>query len=132
VAMLPFGNVTCVLSVPGRIVLEALNHGVSNLPSAAGYFPQVSGLTMTVDASAPAGNRVREVRVGGQPLDPAKLYTLAIPDFMLRGGDGYTMFAGQKVIVAPEAGALMVTGLEKYVAAKGEVSPRVDGRIAIK
>ena len=47
-----------MLSVPGRIVLEALNHGVSNLPSAAGYFPQVSGLTMTVDASAPAGNRV--------------------------------------------------------------------------
>ena len=37
--------------------------------SAAGQFPQVSGLTMRVDATAPAGDRVRDVRVGGQPLD---------------------------------------------------------------
>jgi len=132
VAMLPFGNVTCVVAVPGRIVLDALNHGVSALPAANGWFPQISCLTMTVDASAPVGNRVRDVRVAGQPLDPAKTYTLAIPDFVLKGGDGYTMFAGQKVIVTPEAGTLMVAGLEKYVAAKGAVAPVIDHRITIR
>src|SRR6185436_14034788 len=42
----PFGNVVCKIEVAGRVVLEALNSGVSKLPAAAGQFPQVSGLTM--------------------------------------------------------------------------------------
>ena len=33
--MHPFGNVVCKLVVPGRVVLAALNHGVSRLPAAA-------------------------------------------------------------------------------------------------
>jgi hypothetical protein len=36
--MHPFNNVVCVLALPGRVVLDALNHGVSSLP-ASGRFP---------------------------------------------------------------------------------------------
>ena len=39
----PFDNVICVLALPGKVVLDALNHGVSSLPTANGRFPQVSG-----------------------------------------------------------------------------------------
>jgi 5'-nucleotidase len=128
-SMHPFGNVICKISIPGRVVLDALNSGVSKLPETAGQFPQVSGLTMAVDAAAPAGSRVRDVRVNGIPLDPAKMYTLALPDFILKGGDGYTMFAGQTVLVGPEAGPLLVTVLEKRVAAAHDIAPAIDGRI---
>lgn len=131
-AMHPFGNVICKIDVTGRVLLQALNSGVAKLPDAAGQFPQVSGVTMTVDRSAPAGSRVRDVRVNGQPLDPAKTYTLALPDFVLKGGDGYTMFAGQKVLVGPEAGNLLVDALTKYVRATGEVTQQVDGRTKIQ
>ena len=62
----------CKLEVTGRVVLDALNHGVEALPNAAGQFPQVSGLTMVVDTKAAAGNRVRDVRVNGAPLDSAQ------------------------------------------------------------
>ena len=127
----PFDNVICVLALSGKVVLDALNHGVSSLPTANGRFPQVSGLTMIVDQNAPAGSRVRDVRVGGQPLDPNKTYTVAIPDFILKQGDGYTMFAGQQVRVAPEAGNLISAALEKYVAA-GNVAPAVEERITIR
>jgi 2',3'-cyclic-nucleotide 2'-phosphodiesterase (5'-nucleotidase family) len=129
--MLPFGNVVCKVAMPGRAILAALNHGVSKLPASAGQFPQVSGLTMTVDAEKPAGDRVTDVRVGGQPLDPSRTYTVAIPDFLLKGGDGYTMFSGQRVLVNAEAGELMVSVLEKYVADKAEVTQTIDGRIAV-
>ena len=129
--MLPFGNVICKVEVSGRIVLEALNSGVSKLPAAAGQFPQVSGLTMRVDPAAPAGERVRDVRVHGAPLDPGKTYTVAIPDFVLRGGDDYSVFGGQRVLIAPESGNLLVTAIEKYVQAGGPVAPAVDGRITI-
>jgi 5'-nucleotidase len=128
----PFDNVICVLALPGRVVLEALNHGVSSLPAANGRFPEVSGLTMTVDPHAPPGTRVRDVTINGQPLDPNKAYTVAIPDFLLKRGDDYTMFAGQPIRVGPEAGNLISTALEHYVAAKSEIAPAVEGRITIR
>jgi 5'-nucleotidase len=127
----PFGNIVCKVSASGLVLLEALNAGVSKLPAAAGQFPQVSGLVMRVDQSRPPGDRVLDVRVNGQALDPGKTYTIAIPDFVLRGGDGYTMFAGQTVLIAPELGDSMAVALEKYVAARGEVNPAIEGRIRV-
>ena len=130
-AMHPFGNIVTVIDVTGQVLLRALNTGVAKLPAAAGQFPQVSGMTFVVDASAPVGNRVRDVRIGGQPLDASKTYTMALPDYVLNGGDGYDVFGGSKVIVSAESGPLLVTALEEYVAAKKTVSPQVEGRITI-
>ena len=53
------------------------------------------------------------------------------PDFIFNGGDGYTMFAGQRVLVDPGSGTVLLSALETYVAEKKEISPQVDGRIAI-
>jgi 5'-nucleotidase len=130
-AMHPFGNVITVIDVAGQVLVRALNAGVAKLPAAAGQFPQVSGMTFTVDANAPAGNRVRDVKIAGQPLEAAKSYTMALPDYILDGGDGYDMFGGSKVIVGPESGPLIVTALEKYIAAKKTISPQIENRITI-
>jgi 5'-nucleotidase len=131
-AMHPFGNTICTIDLPGRVLLQALNSGVSKLPNASGGFPQVSGLTMVVDVKAPPGARVQDVRINDQPLDLEKHYTLAIPDFVLKGGDAYSMFAGQTVIVDPETGPLLVQALGRYVIAKKTVDQAVDGRITIR
>jgi 5'-nucleotidase len=130
--MYPFESTICKIAVPGRVILQALNNGVAKLPATSGGFPAVSGLTMTVDRSARAGNRVRDVRVGGQPLDPDRTYTLALPDFVLNGGDNYTMFAGRRVLVSPEAGSLLVSVVEKFVADHREIAPQTDGRIRLQ
>jgi len=127
----PFGNVVCKIAVSGRVLLEALNSGVSKLPAGAGQFPQLSGVTMKVDARGPPGSRVSDVRVNGEPLDPDRTYTVALPDYVQRGGDNYSMFAGQKVLVDAQSGDLVVTALEKYVAAKHDVAPAVEGRVTI-
>jgi 2',3'-cyclic-nucleotide 2'-phosphodiesterase (5'-nucleotidase family) len=74
---------------------------------------------------------VSDVKVGGQPLDLAKTYTVALPDYVMNGGDGYAMFPGQKVLVDPQSGDLTVLALEKYIAKKGTVSPSIEGRIVI-
>ncbi len=132
VAIHPLGNTVCTLAVPGRVILRALESGMSRLPTSAGQFSQVSGMTFTVDTSAPAGSRIRNATIGGQPLEPNKTYKLAVPDYILKGGDNYDMFAGEKVLVGPEAGDLVVEALEKYIRAKGTISPRVEGRITIR
>lgn len=42
------------------------------------------------------------------------------------------MFANQRVLIGPETGNLLVTALERYVAAATEISPAVDGRITMR
>jgi hypothetical protein len=43
--------------------------------------------------------RVKNVKVGGVPLDPAKTYTLASHNYMLKnGGDGFSMFKDNKLL----------------------------------
>jgi len=60
-----------------------------------------------------------------------RAYTVALPDFVLKGGDNYSMFAGQKVLVDAQSGDLVVTALEKYIAAKRDVAPAIEARITI-
>lgn len=125
----PFGNVVTKVEIPGRVLLQALTFGVSRLPATSGGFPQVSGLTMRVDLRG--GDRVRDVLIGGRPLDPERIYSLALPDYVLAGGDGYAMFAGLRVLIGRESGELIVSAIEKYLAARREVPVPSPGRITI-
>lgn len=131
VAMHPFGNAVTKAEVSGRLLLDALTFGVSKLPATAGHFPQISGMTMTVDLKAPPSARVKDVVVNGKPLDLNGTYTLALPDYVLAGGDGYTMMKEAKVLVTGEAGELMVTALEKYLNGRGSFTATLDKRISV-
>jgi len=90
---LPFGNKTVLANVPGKAILAALENGFSRMGVPAGRFPQLSGVSVVIDASQPQGARVKEVTVNGEALDPARVYRVATNDFMARGGDGFGMLA---------------------------------------
>ena len=70
-------------------------------------------------------------RINGAPLDPARRYTVAMPDYVFKGGDDYSMFAGGRVLISPEDGDLVLAVLETYVRANANLSPALDGRITI-
>jgi len=130
-AMHPFGNVVCAVEVTGAVLLAALNNGVAKLPALAGQFPQVSGLTFTVDTDAPAGNRIRNAAVNGQPLVETRRYRLAVPEYVFNGGDGYSMFSRQRLLVGPESGNLLVSVVERFISAQRQVAPALEGRITM-
>ncbi len=73
---------------------------------------------------------MQDVQVNGAPIVLDRMYTLAMPDFLLLGGDGYTMFADQKVLIDAESGTLMAVALEKYTAGR-EIAPSIEGRIEV-
>jgi len=127
----PFNNVVCKIEATGRELLQALNTGVSHLPATAGGFPQVSGMTLRVAVGAPAGDRVRDLKINGVPVDASKTYTLALPDYLLHGGDGYEMFGRNKVLVSPEDATLITVAVEKLVGGRS-IAPREEGRIVIE
>ncbi len=126
---LPFGNTLVVTEIPGSQLLAALENGVGQAEKGAGRFPQVSGLTLVYDPKAEPGSRVSEVMVAGAALDPDKLYKVAVNDYMLGGGDGYTALGGGKMIYDTGAGALVANVVMSYVEKAGSVKPVVEGRI---
>ena len=127
---LPFGNVTVLIALSGADLLAALENGVGQVEKKAGRFPQVSGMRFRFDPARPAGRRIVEVEVGGEPLDPARTYKLATNDYLLGGGDGYAMLADGEVLIDASAATLMATTVMDHVARLGgEIAPEVEGRI---
>jgi len=144
-SVLPFDNYLVAIKLTGKQIKEALEHSVSGLEERAGRFPQVSGLSFTYSRKAPAGSRVKEIMIGGRPLDPRKEYVVATNDFMAAGGDGYQAFGealksstdfssiggmltGEK-LVYNDAGRWLRDVVIDYIHQQKTVAPQVDGRI---
>lgn len=129
---LPFGARTVKLRISGAAIREALENGVIELPEPAGRFPQVSGMSFTVEAGNPAGQRVSNVMIGGKPLDPAASYTIATNDYMLGGGDGYAALKQGEPLLGVRDAQLMANDVMAYITARKTVAPKVEGRIDLK
>ncbi|WP_323005591.1 bifunctional UDP-sugar hydrolase/5'-nucleotidase [Pseudorhodobacter sp.] len=126
---LPFGNVTVLTEIPGSQVLAVFENGVSQVEKGAGRFLQLSGATIVYDPTAPAGSRIAEAMVGGEPLDPNKLYKVAANDYILGGGDGFAALGGGNVLINAGNGNLMANDVMDYVVKMGGVTSKVEGRI---
>jgi 2',3'-cyclic-nucleotide 2'-phosphodiesterase (5'-nucleotidase family) len=131
-AELPFGNRVVTVEVTGSDLKRALENGLSQLPAPNGRFPQVSGLVIDAEVRRPAGDRIVSLKVGGAPLDESRTYRVAINDFMLQGGDGYTAFRDATALLPPEDSPPMATEVIEYVIALGTVRTGVEGRIVLK
>ncbi len=111
----PFGNVMCMIEVTGQQILDALEWGARKTPNENGGFLQVSGLTFEIHTyiepsvtedengmftGVTGEYRVKNVLIGGEPLDLNKTYTLASHNYMLKSaGDGFAMFQGAKILI---------------------------------
>jgi 5'-nucleotidase/UDP-sugar diphosphatase len=167
--VLPFGNRLATVDVTGAQLKAALENGVSQVDSAAGpagRFPQVSGLRFLWDPAGTAakaasgstpgvpGKRVLNIEIlqvapaasGLQadvyvPIDPAKTYRVVTNDFMLTGGDGYSVFtpAGDKADPSVgggtnqlDTGLIMADEVQAYITAKtpiDAIDAPLEGRI---
>jgi len=109
VTVFPFGNQVEIVEITGAQLLEALEAATFSNPAAVGAFPQVSGIQFTLNNAVPfergeqypgstyyppavPGSRVRDVMVGGAPLELDRVYRIATNDFTAAGGDTYRVF----------------------------------------
>ncbi|HDY94925.1 hypothetical protein LCGC14_0283160 [marine sediment metagenome] len=129
-AVLPFQNTLSTFQVTGAALVEALENGVSQIDEVAGRFPQVAGMTFTVDPSADAGSRISDVTVSGMPLDPEKTYGVVSNNYVRNGGDGYEPFKTAQN--AYDYGPDLADVTAEFIAANGAYTPYTDGRITVK
>ena len=129
-AVLPFQNTLSTFQVTGAALVEALENGVSQIEEVAGRFPQVAGMTFTVDTSAEPGSRISDVTVSGMPLDPEKTYGVVSNNYVRNGGDGYAPFTSAQN--AYDYGPDLADVTAEFIAANGAYTPYTDGRITVK
>jgi 5'-nucleotidase/UDP-sugar diphosphatase len=122
--VLPYGNQLATVELTGEVLLEALRHDAA-LPRPDGGFLQVSGLSMTV-----RGSDVEDVKVGGEPLDSQKTYKVILPDFLLTGGNGFSMFAkgSDPRFLGTTMEAVVIEALE----AMKTIDQQADGRLVVE
>ena len=110
----PFGNAVCMIEAAGRQILDALEWGARAFPGETGAFLQVPGMSYEIHSCIPSScvpdengmflraegeRRVKNVLVGGEPIDPERTCMLACHDYLLLdGGDGFSVFRGAPVL----------------------------------
>ncbi len=128
--VLPFQNTLSTFEVTGEVIVAALENGVSEIEEVAGRFPQVAGMTFTVDTGAEVGARISDVMVGGAAIDLAATYGVVSNNYVRNGGDGYKMF--RDAANAYDFGPDLADVTAEYIAANGAYQPYTDGRITVK
>ena len=81
------------MTISGGEFREVMEAGFRGEGPSKGYFPQVSGFRVCVDRSRPEGDRIVSMQVPSDEtwaeIDPDREFSVVVPDFLYRGGDGY-------------------------------------------
>ncbi|HET8567885.1 MAG TPA: bifunctional UDP-sugar hydrolase/5'-nucleotidase [Candidatus Limnocylindria bacterium] len=119
--VLPFGNTIVQVDLSGEALREVLEGAAGN----AGRL-HIAGGSFTYRLANPPSERVMEATVGGEPLDPKRVYRVLTIDYLYTGGDGHTGFLkGTNVKV----GDVEVDVVAEHIAANSPVNPKIEGRI---
>lgn len=151
IAVHPFGNTCCVAEATGQQILDALEQGVMYYPSESGSFLHVSGMTYEIHSYIPSSvvldelgvfvsvdgeYRVKNMMIGGEPMDLNKTYTVGSQNYVLQSG-AYSMFE-EDDIVRDEVmldSDLLITYIEEnlngVIGKENYENPYGEGRIRI-
>ncbi|MEZ3167569.1 bifunctional UDP-sugar hydrolase/5'-nucleotidase [Halorubrum ejinorense] len=128
---LPFPNTVVSLELTGEELVETLESQVITLESETGQSfgeeisQQTSGLRFEWVPHEDADELVRDVYVGGEPLDPDETYEVAVNSYIANGGSGYPL--EDKVI--EDTGELQATTVVNYLEEKETIAPEPEGRM---
>jgi 2',3'-cyclic-nucleotide 2'-phosphodiesterase (5'-nucleotidase family) len=88
--VMPFDNEVVRVTMTGADIRDTLETGVSGHHGVI----QVSGLAFAFDYDLPEGSRIVGPILDARtmvPLDPARAYVVAVPDFLADGGDDFAL-----------------------------------------
>lgn len=117
--LMPFENELVVLDAPGPVVQQLFEY------AAAARMP-VAGAVYT----AGPDKKPLDIRIGGQPFDPTRTYTIAVSDYLAGGGDRMDFL---KAAQLHHTGLLLRTVIVNHIkaltAAGQPVTAQVEGRV---
>jgi len=127
-SVLPFDNYLYVVSMTGEQI-NILFDFIATIPQGNGGFPQISSdVRFTVDKTSGKGV-IKDLTIGGKPVDANRIYRLCTNDYILGGGDGYT-----PMLTATDrfnTSILLSYVVTEYIKANKTIKPVTDGRMTI-
>ncbi|HEY5959255.1 MAG TPA: bifunctional metallophosphatase/5'-nucleotidase [Polyangiaceae bacterium] len=120
----PFGNRLTEVELLGSQVIELLNQQWE--VESYSRMLHISGMSYRWDGRRAPAHRVVDVSVNGQPLELNKRYTAAVNEFLVEGGEGFSVLAGIAHRTSP---VVDIDALVQKFRTAGSIEPRVDGRI---
>ncbi len=139
-AIYPYENTLAVLELKGEDLKAALEHSSKYYnpydfgkterpavnPDVAGYnFDTAEGVTYALDLARPEGERVRDLRWRGAPLDPDRTLRVVVNNYRVNGGGGYTMLTRGRRVPGPPIAARQA--VVDHVTKIGRVTGATDG-----
>jgi 2',3'-cyclic-nucleotide 2'-phosphodiesterase (5'-nucleotidase family) len=122
--VLPFDNHLVMVQISGAFLRELLEDKL--IYGGSGLF--VSGMEVVVDRERSPGNRITVFKIGGEDVNPEKLYRVVTIDYLLEGNSGMTKLASYYSQTAAQTGILMRDAIAEYVRTHSPLNPRLDGR----
>jgi 5'-nucleotidase len=126
----PFGNVLTVITMTGHMIKRLLEQQFDNPAPGRNTILQVSsGFTYRYRSAAPAGQHVDadSIQIHGRRVAPAERLRVTASDFLVGGGDGFSVFTEgtNRVVSIADIDALVA-----YFNARSPVAPPLQNRIA--
>jgi len=87
----PFGNSLVVMTLTGQQLQALLESQLRGTQGEPRFLQPSEGFTYTWQSGAPPGERVRDMRLGDQPIEPSKSYRVTVNSFLAEGGDGFAV-----------------------------------------
>lgn len=100
IAMCPYDNTICQVTVTGKQIESILNASVKFLPQMHGNFPQVSGIRFKINVQEGGDNYVSNIEILDKktnsylPVSEDRLYTLSTSDYYITS-DQFNVLKGQ-------------------------------------
>jgi 2',3'-cyclic-nucleotide 2'-phosphodiesterase / 3'-nucleotidase len=126
-----YENTLVVLEVTGRQLKDALEHSAKyfrpyeagktaadlvdeNIP--AYNFDIAEGVAYDLDVARPVGQRIQNLRFKGRPLNAAQKLKLAVNNYRVNGGGGYSMYRDAPVVSrsSEEIRDLIIDWIERH------------------
>ena len=79
----PFGNIVVYADMSGKEVIDYLT-AVAQMKPDSGAYPQFANVSFVAK-----DGKLNDLKIKGEPVDPAKTYRMATLSFNATGGDGY-------------------------------------------
>lgn len=125
----PFGNNIVEMNMTG----EALENVIEQSYNRSEQVDlQTSGLNYTIYTTEDGAFNGADLTIDGEPVESTETYSVALPNFLADGGDGYN-FEGE--IIQPDAGLVtnsMITYAEFLMDTEGAVDYETQGRINLE
>jgi 5'-nucleotidase len=124
----PFGNILQTLTYTGAQIDAVLEQQWLPNDGPTRILQPSSTLHYTQTLANPIGDRVSDITINGQPVDPAATYRVTVNNFLAAGGDSFTALTqGTNVTGGP----IDLDAFTAYLTAHSPVSPPPTDRITV-